>query len=293
MLKQKMAAKDAAFYSVSYLIFGLFTLLCIFPFYYIFINSISGNDLSRFGQILFYPKDIHFGNYIEILKLRGLGQAAWVSVARTVVGTVSCVLCTAFVAFILSRKELMFRKALYRYFIVTMYLNVGIIAWYINMNMLGLTNNFLAYVIGVVNPFNLVLAKTFIESLPTPVFESAEIDGAGTMTVFVRLIIPLSKPILATTAVFTAVNQWNAFMDTYILMTDSKLYTLQYMLYEFLNKNKFPPIDTSGIFDPSRVMTSTSMKMTISMVVVLPILFVYPFFQRYFVKGILLGAVKG
>jgi putative aldouronate transport system permease protein len=293
MQRQKLNVKDVSFYATSYFIYGLFTLLCIFPFYYIFINSISGNDLSRFGHILFYPRDIHFGNYIEILQLPGLGQAAWISLLRTVIGTASSVLCTSFVAYLLSRNELFFRKALYRFFIITMYLNVGVIAWFINMNMLGLTNNFLAYVIGVVNPFNLVLTKTFIESLPGAVFESAEIDGAGTMTIYLRLILPLTKPILATIAIFTAVLQWNSFIDTFILMTDSRLYTLQYMLYEFLNQNKFPPIMPGNLWDPSRVLTATSMKMTMSMVVVLPILFVYPLFQRYFVKGIMLGAVKG
>jgi len=258
-----------------------------------FINTISDNHLSRIGDILFYPRGIHFNNYIEIMQMRGLAQATFISVARTVIGTFATVLCTAFVAYLLSLKHLWLKKVWYRFFIITMYLNVGIVAWFVNMQMLGLTNNFLAYVIGVINPFNLVLVKTFVDNLPSAVLESAEIDGAGTMSVFFRLILPLSKPILATTAIFTAVNHWNAYIDTYILMTDSNLFTLQFMLFEFLSQNKFPPIVPGGVFDPSRVMTATSLRMTMSMIVVLPILVIYPFFQRFFVKGIMLGAVKG
>jgi len=289
----KYSGMDIFFYVCTYTIMGLFAFICIFPFYYIFINTISDNHLSRIGEILFVPRGIHFNNFVEILQMRGLALATFVSVARTVLGTFAAVLCTAFVAFLLTKNELWLKKVWYRFFIITMYLNVGIVAWFINMQMLGLTNNFLAYVIGVVNPFNLVLMKTFIDNMPSAVLESAEIDGAGAMTVFFKLILPLSKPILATTAIFTAVNQWNAYIDTYILMTDTNLYTLQYMLFEFLSQNKFPPIIPGGVFDPRRVMTATSLRMTMSMIVVLPILVIYPFFQRFFVKGIMLGAVKG
>jgi len=291
--RMKYSGMDIVFYICTYTILGLFAFICLFPFYYMFINTISDNHLSRIGEILFYPRGIHFNNFVEILQMRGLGAAALVSVARTVIGTFAAVLCTAFVAYLLTKKDLWLGRVWYRYFIITMYLNVGIVAWFINMQMLGLTNNFLAYVIGVVNPFNLVLTKTFIDNLPPSVLESAEIDGAGTMAVFFKLILPLSKPILATTAIFTAVNQWNAYIDTYILVTDTRLYTLQFMLFEFLSQNKFPPIVPGGIFDPSRVMTATSLRMTMSMIVVLPILVIYPFFQRFFVKGIMLGAVKG
>jgi putative aldouronate transport system permease protein len=289
----KYSGMDITFYIFTYAILGLFAFICLFPFYYMFINTISDNHLSRIGEILFYPRGIHFSNYFEIMQMRGLAQATLVSVARTVIGTATTVLCTAFVAYLLSIRELWMRKVWYRFFIITMYLNVGIVAWFINMQMLGLTNNFLAYVIGVINPFNLVLVKTFIDNLPSAVLESAEIDGAGTMSIFFNLILPLSKPILATTAIFTAVNHWNSYIDTYILMTDSNLYTLQFMLFEFLSRNKFPPIVPGGVFDPSRVMTATSLRMTMSMIVVLPILVIYPFFQRFFVKGIMLGAVKG
>jgi putative aldouronate transport system permease protein len=167
------------------------------------------------------------------------------------------------------------------------------------MRGLGLDNNFLAYIIGVVSAFNLILIKTYIESIPESLEESAEIDGAGYLTVFFRLILPLSKPILATVAVFTAVGQWNSFMDTLILIRNSRLYTLQFLLWQYLNQATAIAeamrniAAQGGYFDPSAMLTTSSVRMTIAMVVTLPVLCIYPFFQKYFVKGIMIGAIKG
>ena len=299
MGKPKLTAGDAAFNVVVYTLFGLFTLLCIFPFYYIFINTISANDLTARGLITLIPRGIHFNNYAEVFKIRGLGEAAMVSLGRTVIGSVSSVLCTAFAGYAFSKKEMWHRKLWYRFFVVTMYFNAGIIPWYINMQNLGLTDNFLAYVIAVINPFNLILVKTYIENIPDSLEESAEIDGAGYMVRFFRIVLPLCGPIIATVSVFIAVMQWNQFMDTLLLMRNSKLYTLQFLLWQYLNEaSSLASILRSGAgnmvnVDPSRYLTTTSVKMTISMVVILPILCVYPLFQRFFVKGIMIGAVKG
>jgi putative aldouronate transport system permease protein len=233
-----------------------------------------------------------------VFGLRDFAQATFISIARTVSGTLTNVICTALVAYVLSKKILWKRKLWYRFFVITLYFNVGLIPWYLNMQMLHLTDNFLAYIIAVVNPYNLVLVKTYVESLPASLEESAELDGAGTLTVFSRIILPLCKPIIATTAVFTAVLQWNQFQDTLILMNNSKLYTLQFLLWRFLSESSsiariLQGAGTITTIDPKRFMTTTSVKMTAAMVVALPILLVYPFFQRYFVKGIMLGAVKG
>lgn len=299
-MKQKRTAGDIVFNITNYSLFILYTLICIFPFYYIFINTISANDLTSKGLILFYPRNIHFGNYFRVLAMRGLPLATLVTLGRTVIGTALSTVCTAFVAYALSKQELWHRKLWYRFFIITMYFNAGLIPWYINMKNLGLTNNFLAYIIGVISPFNLILIKTYIESTPQSLQESAEIDGAGYLSIFFQILFPLCQPILATVAVFTAVGHWNSFMDTVFLMTDSKLFTLQYLLYRYLNEaNALATIIRSAaaqgqaIVNPNVELTTTSVKMTISMVVVIPILFVYPFFQRYFVKGIMIGAVKG
>lgn len=300
MTDKKEVLKETVFKVVLYLVFGLFTLICVFPFYYLFINTISNNDLVAKGEILLLPKDIHFSNYIQILQIKGLGTSAIVSVARTVLGTLLTVLGTAFLGYGLSKKELWMRKVWYRFIVITMYFNAGIIPWFINMKNLGMMNNFLAYIIpSIISPFSLILFKTYIESIPPSLEESADMDGAGYLVKFSKIVMPLSKPIVATIAVFAAVGQWNAFTDTLYLMTDSKLYSLQYVLYQYLSEaNALAATMRSSMangiqVDVTNMITPTSIKMTVSMVVVIPILFVYPFFQRYFVGGIMIGAVKG
>ncbi len=290
---------DAAFQTLNYTFFAIFTLLCVFPFYYLFINTISSNDLSARGLVTWYPKEIHFNNYIQILKLKGLSDAALVSVGRTVIGTAATVLGSAFLGFLFTKRRMWGRSFWYRFIVVTMYFNAGIIPWYVVMMKLHMTNNFLAYILPmIVSPFYIILVKTFVESIPEVLQESAELDGAGIMTMFGRIIMPLIMPIAATIAIFAAVAQWNSFIDTVFLMTDQKYYTLQYVLYKYLNEsNSLAAIIRSGggaaNVDLSKMQTATSVRTTISIIVVLPILFVYPFFQRYFVKGIMIGAVKG
>jgi len=181
-----------------------------------------------------------------------------------------------------------------------MYFSAGMIPWFITMKNLGLTNNFLGYIIpGIIAPFSLILFKTYVESIPASLEESADLDGAGYLTKYFRIIIPLTKPILATIIVFSAVGHWNSFIDTVFLMTDSSLYTLQYVLFQYLNEanslaDTLKSMAEQGVsVDVSRLLTPTAVKMTVSMVVVIPILCVYPFFQKYFVGGIMIGAVKG
>ena len=298
--KQKLTAGDIAFNTINYLIFGLFTFCCVFPFYYLFINTISDNQISALGDIMFYPIGVHFENYVEVLKIRGIGRAALLSVGRTVLGTGLMVFASAACGYLFTKEKMWMRKFWYRFVVVTMYFNAGIIPWYLTMNALKLTNNFLAYILPtIVSPYNIILVKTFVESVPISLEESAQLDGAGFGTILIRIIIPLITPILATIAIFGAVGQWNAFTDTLFLMSDAKYFTLQFLLYRYLNEAaslaallKSDPRLMQNM-DMSTMQTAESVRMTVSMVVVLPILFVYPFFQRYFVKGIMIGAVKG
>ncbi len=299
MIENRRTAGNVLFNIINYGVFILFTFICIFPFYYIFINTISDNDLAATGKVLFLPVGVHFENYAKVFKIRGLSQAAFISLMRTVLGSLFTLLGSSFLGYALCRQEYWNRKFWYRFIIVTMYFNAGIIPWFINMKNLGLVNNFWAYVLpAFVSPFYLILFKTYIEQIPASLEESAEIDGAGYLVRYFRIILPLSGPILATIAVFASVGQWNSFMDTLFLMTKSRLYTLQFLLYQYLNEvNALAAAMRSSPqyqnIDPSKILTPTSIRMTISMVVVLPILFVYPYMQRYFVKGIMIGAVKG
>lgn len=283
-----------------YVVFTIFTLICVFPFYYIFINTISDNTLVTRGQITLLPKGVHLGNYKDVLQMKAIPNAALVSVARTVIGTVLTLLGTSFLGYAMSRKEYWLRKFWYRFVVITMYFNAGIIPWFINMKNLGLMNNFWAYVIpGVVSPFYMILYKTFVESIPAALEESAELDGAGYMVRFFQIILPLSQSMLATIAIFTAVGQWNSFTDTVFLMTSSKLYTLQFVLYQYLTEADSIAAtlrsnsSAAASMNLANMLTATSVRMTVTVVVVLPVMCIYPFFQQYFVKGIMIGAVKG
>lgn len=284
-----------------YIVFSLCALVCVYPFYYIFINTISANDLSARGVILFWPQGIHFKNYLSALKIDGLFQATKISLGRTVIGTACTVGASAYLGFMFTQEKMWHRKFWYRLMVATMYFNAGIIPWFLIMKNLHLTNNFWGYILpAIVSPFNVILTKTFVESVPRELQEAAEIDGAGVMKVFTRIMIPVIKPILATVAIFSAVNQWNAFQDTLLLMTDTKLYSLQFILYQYLNQaSSLKALANSSAGGSSlaaaasTAQTATSVRMTVTIIVVVPIMLVYPIFQRYFVKGIMVGAVKG
>ncbi|MDR1443589.1 MAG: carbohydrate ABC transporter permease [Treponema sp.] len=297
--KIRLSAGDMVFNAVNYFFFGIFTVICILPFYYLFINTISDNDLTRRGLITIIPRGIHINNYLQVFKLRGLGNAAFISVLRTVAGSAATVAGSAFVGYLVTKKEMWGRKFWYRFIIITMYFSAGLVPWYMNMVFLHLTNNFLAYILpGIVAPFNIILVKTYVESIPASLEESAAIDGAGTLRIFTGIICPLIVPILATIGVFSAVGNWNSFTDTLFLMTNERLFTLQFVLYRYLNEaNYLASIMRSGttgsMVNAAQVLTPRTIQMTISMVVVFPILMVYPFLQRFFIKGIMIGAVKG
>lgn len=299
-IKQKRSIGDWFISAITYVVFALFAFICIYPFYYIFINTISSNALSEKGAIIFFPQQIHFNNYVEALKIPGLMNAAMVSVGRTVIGTFFTVIAAAFLGYMFTRESLWRRKFWYRFVIITMYFNAGVIPWYLTMRNLHLTNNFWGYILpAIVSPFYIILAKTFVESIPKELQQAAEIDGAGTLKIFFRIIIPVIKPIMATVAIFTAVGQWNAFQDTLLLMTDTKLYSLQFILYQYINQaNSLKMLVNSSnsasmAQSLATVQTATSIRMTVTIIVVAPILLIYPIFQKYFVKGIMIGAVKG
>ncbi|UJF34863.1 carbohydrate ABC transporter permease [Paenibacillus hexagrammi] len=280
-------------------VFAIFTLACIFPFYYLFINTISNNDLSDKGLIMFVPQGIHFTNYEQVLKIPGLLTSIAVSVSRTVLGTLVTVAASAFLGYLFTKNAMWGRKFWYRFLVVTMYFNAGLIPWYLVMLHLGMTNNFLAYILPqAVSPFFIILVKTFVESTPAALQESAEMDGAGYLVIFYRIVVPLVKPILATITIFSAVTQWNMFTDTLFLITDSKLFTLQFILYRYMNEATslaalMKSMQGSSGMNIANMVNPTTIRTTVSMFVVAPIVLVYPFFQRYFVKGILIGSVKG
>ena len=292
---------DIVFAITNYSVFIALAFLCAYPFYFLIINSISANDVSALGQVRWLPVDVHLENYSQVLQLNGLPMAAIVSIARTAIGTFAAVLASAFLGFMFSQSKMWGRQFWYRFVIITMYFSAGLIPVFIVMKTLGLTNNFWVYVIPfIVQPFFIILVKTYVEAMPESLQEAAEMDGANIVQIFFRIFLPNMTPILATVAIFSAVAQWNSFQDTLIYVTDQSLYTLQYLLYMFINQaNSLAQAaqnsggNLSGIITAATTQTPTSIRMTVSVLVVLPIIFIYPLFQRFFVKGIMLGAVKG
>lgn len=300
-MKRKFSLGDAVFNALNYSFFAVFTLACIFPFYYLLINTISDNELVRRGMINFWPVGLHIRNYLMLSQVNDLGNAFLVSISRTILGTALTVLASALVGYLMTKQELWRRKVWYRLLVITMYFNAGLIPWFTNMQMLGLTNNYMAYIVpGIVQVFNIMLVKTYIESIPKELEESAAMDGAPFIVVFWKIIFPLCKPILATIAVFSAVGNWNSFMDSLVLMSAApKLYTLQHRLWIYLNTTSnlqaLMSTNTSAISGAilESIQNVKVIKYTIAMVTAIPILIVYPFMQRYFERGIMLGAVKG
>lgn len=297
----KRSFSDKLISVITYVVYAVFAFVCVYPFYYIFINSISANNLSDRGKVILYPMEVHLENYVSVSKIPGLLEAAQVSLARTVIGTILTVLVAAFLGYMFTRDTMWRRKLWYRFVAATMYFNAGVIPWYLTMKTIGLTNNFWGYILPmIIQPFYIILCKTFCESIPKEMSEAADIDGAGTLTVFFRIMLPVIKPILATIAVFAAVNQWNSFQDTLLLVTDDSLYTLQYVLYQYINQASSLKALVSNSTNSAQLAaslahaaTATSIRMTVTIVVVLPVLLIYPFFQRFFTSGIMIGAVKG
>ena len=177
--RYKTSFSDKMISVITYVVYVFFAFVCLYPFYYIFINTISNNDLSNQGKIIFLPQEIHFENYKRVFQIDGLFHAFEVSLARTIVGTALTVIIAAFLGYMFTRNTLWKRKLWYRFIVATMYFNAGIIPWYLTMLNLGMQNNFWAYIFPmIVNPFYIVLCKTFVEGVPKELQEAAEIDGA-------------------------------------------------------------------------------------------------------------------
>lgn len=295
MRRQTKSLSSKFLRGLNFFLLLVFAFLCVYPLYFIFINSISGADAVVRG-VYILPDDFSLEFYKSLLQMPNIPNSIVVSVARTVLGTALTVICSSFLGYMVTQSELPMRKWVYRFVVATMYFNAGLIPWYILMVNLGLKNNFLLYILpSAVGAYYVVLSKTYIESIPASVEESAKIDGAGVLTIYARLILPMSMPIIACLIVFCAVNQWNAWSDNFYLVSDPKLSTLQYQLYMNLANESSNVTNTtsSSSLLRSKATTELGLRYALSMLTVLPIILVYPFMQKYFVKGIMLGAVKG
>ena len=286
--------KERVFDILNAVFLCLFTLLCIYPFYYMLCYAFSDSTMANQG-ITLYPRGFTLHNFVEVFRLKSLPRAFMVSVFRTFAGCGVTLACCSFFAYIVSRREMYFQKLIYRFTVITMYVSGGLIPTYLVFRAYGLRNTLWVYLLpGAVNAYYVILMKTFMEQMPDSLEEAATIDGAGIVTCFLRVVLPLSKPILATIAVFTMVGQWNSWFDAHIYMTKTQYYPLQYVLYNFLQEAQRAAAAMQESGEASGLaLTPNSVRMTITAISTLPILFVYPFMQRYFVKGLMIGAVKG
>jgi putative aldouronate transport system permease protein len=280
---------------VNGLVMFLFGVLCLYPFYYVVIYSLSDPQEAAKGLFLF-PAGVTLENYASVFGASDILHAAFISVARTVVGTVGTVACSGLFAYGVSKEALPLRRLIYRATVLTMYFGIGLIPLYLTYRAYGWINNFLVYVIpNIVSPFLIVLAKTYFEGIPRELEESAMIDGAGYFRIFARMIVPVSKPILATIAIFQAVYLWNTYYDNlYFTFSNPRLVTLPLVLFNYVSQTGSTALASkTALLQARRTITPTSVRMTITVIVTLPVLAVYPFLQRFFMKGLLIGAVKG
>ena len=302
--KIRRRADEKALHVISVVLITIFTLMCLYPFWNVFINSIATKAEAARG-VYFFPEEPTFSVYADVLRDGKLLHSLLISVARTVLSTVGCVLFSAMFAYLMTQQNLPCRKAIYRFAIVTMYVGGGLIPWYLVMKLYGLYNNFWVYVLpNLLGVYYCILIKTFIEGLPTALEEAARIDGAGFFTLFFRIILPLSKPILATVALYQAVGQWNSYQDNYLLVQDTNLQTVQMTLYNYVHQAEAiakamqqAALSGGNIADIANSAaantTADAVRNATTILSMLPIMLVYPFLQKYFAKGVMLGAVKG
>ena len=287
----KIKSRDNILDYILLVVFIFIIILTLYPF--LNVLAISFNDpIDTMRNINFiFPRQFTLSNYTYVFKENDLMTPMMLSVARTLLGAGLGVVCTAMLAYVLSRKDFYFNKPFTILFVITMYVSGGLIPEYLLlMRTLKMGNNFLVYIIpGLIWVYNIILVRSFIEGLPIALQEAARVDGANDFIIWAKIILPLYKPVLATVALFMAVGQWNSFMDTYLYA--KKLPTLQYVLYEIMESATIK-IDPHAAEQIRNAVSPLSVRMAITIIATVPIIIVYPFLQKYFVGGMTVGAVK-
>ncbi|MUG46999.1 ABC transporter permease subunit [Paenibacillus woosongensis] len=294
-----MASKslfDRLFDVVVYVLITLITIITLYPFLNVLAISFNDSVDTVRGGITIYPRDFTLQNYKLIFSYDGLITGFKISVLRTVVGTIAGLISGSMLAFTLARTEFQGRRFISTFLAITMYVSGGLIPGFVLIRNLDLVNTFAVYILpGLVSAFNIFVIRSFIDGIPYSLQESAKLDGANDFMIYYRVILPLCKPALATVALFLAVGQWNSWFDTYLFNgSNSKLTTLQYELMKVLQSTTVNANNVRGdnMNQLMAQISPDSVKMAITIVATVPILVVYPFLQKYFVKGMTLGAVK-
>jgi len=298
---KKAKIENIIFICVNSSIMLIIMFITMYPFWNtIAVSFNSAADTTR-GGITFWPRVFSLQNYRVVFSSGTIYHAFWISVARTIIQTVTSVFLTSMLAYALSRKEYIFRKPFTLILILSMYINAGLIPNYFLIKSLGMLNTFWVYIIpGMISAFNFIIIRTYMLTLPDSIIESARMEGCGDFIIFSRIIFPLCLPVLAAISLFAAVGSWNSWFDTMIYNSGrANLHTLQYKLMEYLQSSQSQSTSAAAIGSmgmaknlASSMVTPVSIRAAITVVAALPILVIYPFLQRYFITGISVGSVK-
>ncbi|MBE5915120.1 putative aldouronate transport system permease protein [Pseudobutyrivibrio sp. C4] len=292
--RKKISGADLAFRIFNTIFMIAFVVITLYPVLNTLAISLNdGTDALR-GGIYLWPRVFTWKNYTTVLQKDNLITGAFITVARTIIGTLLALVSNAILAFIVSRKDFIFAKQVSLFWVITMYVNGGLIPTFLLYKSLGLTNSFAVYVIpGMISAFNMLVIRTYMKGIPDSLEESAQLDGAGYTTIFLKIISPLCKPVYATVALFVAVGQWNSWFDAmlYNRMSDD-LTTLQYELMKLLSSVTNQSSSAESMKNSNGSVTPTSVRAAATIITMLPIICIYPFLQKYFVTGLTLGGVK-
>ena len=292
-IKQTRAGK--AFDIVNAIFMFCFMIIVIYPFINVLAISFNyGQDAVR-GGIYLWPRKFTLANYEYVLKGTTLIRGTIVSVLRTAVGTATGVFCSALLGYIVSCKNFAGRKFMRLLFIITMYFGGGLIPTYLLMTRLGLVNTLTVYWLpSLFSAYYMLLTASYIQNIPDALFEAARVDGASEFRIFLQFVIPLSVPMLACIAIYIGVGQWNSWFDVNLYSKNGRWDNLQIILYRMLNQASAMADMTDSVMlsEKMRAIQPLTIRSAITVVVVTPIVIIYPFFQKYFVSGMTLGAVK-
>ena len=272
----------------------IFSALILYPFLYSLAYSFSDSTTAMTENIVLLPVGFTFRNYTKVFTNNSILTASMISILRTVIGSLWAAAVTSLAAYAVSKKDIPGRKLFTILFIIPMYISGGLIPYYVLIHDLNLFNNFLVYILpGGFYAFNMLMIRSYYDTIPQSLEESAKIDGASYFRIFMVIILPLSMPVISVILMFTAVAQWNSYFDVVLFITKRNLYPLQTILQNLLQETQtsIQSLQTGGQAN-NRAISSESVRMSTLIITTIPIVIVYPFFQKHFVKGIMVGAVK-
>ena len=290
-----MPRDEVAFRVIGYPFLFLFAIVCVLPFLLVIGSSFAGEqEIARYGYS-FIPRRFTLESYQQIFSnVASIARAYGVTIIVTTVGTALSTFINMMTGYVLMRKDFRWRNYFSFYFFFTTLFSGGLMPWYMVCISLGFRDNILALIVpSLVSVWNIILVKGFVAGIPFEITESAKIDGTGDFQIFLRLIWPLSTPVIATISLFTALGFWNSWYNTMLFINDPHLYSLQYLLYKLINDAQAMRQIAAESGEIINTVPIEAMKMALTVIVTGPILLLYPFVQKYFIKGLTLGAVKG